>query len=87
MSSEQLGMISSSTPFHTATGAPFSLFKDGGSYSTGAVGIAIIEKAESNTPSSNATREVKVDYAGMEVFGESMEVTAYVRNSPQPKLD
>lgn len=72
----QLGMISSSTPFHTSTGAPFSLFKDGESYSTGAVGIAIIENAEKVV--STETREVKVDYAGMAVFGESMQVTASV---------
>lgn len=67
-----MGLVGSSTPFHTEDGRPFSLFKGEEVYQDGAIGIAIID-------SKGKAKELVVDYAGMESFGGApMEVTQCV---------
>lgn len=61
-------MVGTSTPFHSASGAPYSLLYNGEASATGAVGVAIIERKPSP--------RVNIDYAGFEPFGEVLEVTS-----------
>ena len=66
-SSPQVGLVGSSTPFHSPTHAPFSLFCNGELSSTGAVGVAIVGEPIAG--------QVEVEYAGMRAVGEPVEVT------------
>ncbi|GAA5896087.1 hypothetical protein JCM5296_006241 [Sporobolomyces johnsonii] len=68
--SATVGLVGTSTPFHSPTHAPFSLFFDGQTSSTGAVGVAVVDSAVST--SGQAT----VDYGGLEPFGDVMQVTS-----------
>lgn len=70
-SHSQIGLVGSSTPFHSTSHAPYSLFYNGELASTGAVGLAIVD---SQAPPS---QPIAIDYAGLEAFGEPMEVTSY----------
>lgn len=70
MSIEQIGLIGSSTPFHSPDGSPFTLFYNGERSATGAVGIAIVGE--------DAAVPLRVDYPGLETLGEPVEVTRYV---------
>lgn len=74
--STQIGLIGSSTPFHSPSHAPFSLFYDDQLVSSGAVGVAIIDSAPSSP--------IKIDYSGLVAFSEPMEVTSFVSPSPSP---
>lgn len=65
--------MGSSTPFHSASGAPYTLFHDSEQASAGAVGVAIVGSPES--------KPVSIDYAGLESLGEVMEVTELVLGS------
>lgn len=65
--SPQIGLVGSSTPFHSSLGAPFSLYHDGNAASAGAVGVAVVDSAPS--------KAVAIDYAGLESFGDVMQVT------------
>ena len=71
-----MGLIGSSTPFHSPSHAPFSLFYDDQLVSSGAVGVAIIDSAPSSP--------IKIDYSGLVAFSEPMEVTSFVSPSPSP---
>lgn len=62
--------MGSSTPFHSASGASYCLFYDGELSSTGAVGVAIVERKPSPP--------VHIDYMGLTPFGEISEVTSSV---------
>ncbi|KAK4054051.1 hypothetical protein OIO90_003696 [Microbotryomycetes sp. JL221] len=64
----KLGLLGSSTPFHSPTGAPYTLFFDGQAAATGAVGIAIVD----SKPSPPAV----VDYAGLQQLGTTQQVTS-----------
>lgn len=71
---KQIGSVGTSTPFHSPEGAPFTLFYDAESFSTGAVGVAIVDE-----PSTSA---VTVDYAGLQMLGNVQQVTRWVRSFP-----
>ncbi|GAA5987103.1 hypothetical protein JCM11641_006428 [Rhodosporidiobolus odoratus] len=73
------GLLSSSTPFHSPTHAPFELFlgpKE--TFSSGAVGIAVIDSAPESRRSQNSGNgrcRADLDYGGLEQLGEGFEVT------------
>ncbi|TNY17407.1 hypothetical protein DMC30DRAFT_120566 [Rhodotorula diobovata] len=62
------GLVGTSTPFHSPTGAPFSLFFSNEVVSSGAIGVAVV-----GSPSAPA---IKLDYGGLEHVGEPYEVTS-----------
>ncbi|GAA5923129.1 hypothetical protein JCM1841_000080 [Sporobolomyces salmonicolor] len=64
------GLVGTSTPFHSPTHAPFSLFFDSQTSSTGAVGIAVVDSAASRSG------HAAVDYGGLEPLGDVMQVTS-----------
>ncbi|KAM0789895.1 hypothetical protein ACM66B_006737 [Microbotryomycetes sp. NB124-2] len=64
----KIGLVGSSTPFHSPSGSPYTLFYDSESASTGAVGIAIVG------PKRSAS--VTVDYAGLQQLGQLQKVTS-----------
>lgn len=66
----QLGLVGSSTPFHSPTHAPYTLFFNDQLVSSGAVGVAIVDEAPA--------RRIEVEYAGLEPLAEPLEVTSYV---------
>ncbi|KAK4705019.1 hypothetical protein P7C70_g1187, partial [Phenoliferia sp. Uapishka_3] len=63
-----VGLAGSLTPFHSTTGATYSLFHGKDTVSSGAVGVAIVDSAP--------PRPVSVEYAGLEPLEEPFEVTA-----------
>ncbi|KAI5476490.1 hypothetical protein MNV49_007669 [Pseudohyphozyma bogoriensis] len=64
-----LGLVGSSTPFHSKTHDPFTLFYNNEAVSSGAVGVAVVRNGAFGSP-------IKLDYAGLEPLGQSMEVTS-----------
>lgn len=66
--SSTLGLVGSSTPFHSPTHAPYTLFFNDQLVSSGAVGVAIVDEAPA--------RRIEVEYAGLEPLAEPLEVTS-----------
>ncbi|GAA5838572.1 hypothetical protein JCM11251_003428 [Rhodosporidiobolus azoricus] len=73
-SASTAGLVGSSTPFHSPSHGPYSLFlgrED--TFASGAIGIAIVDGgAGKSAESTRATLE----YGGLEVLGQPMEVTS-----------
>ncbi|GAA6062273.1 hypothetical protein JCM10212_000933 [Sporobolomyces blumeae] len=74
--SKTLGMMSTSTPFHSSLQQPFTLFynheRPAG---TGAVGVAIVQEASKAPAQRNGASHPTIDYGGMVQFGPTVEVT------------
>lgn len=68
-SSVQGGLVGSSTPFHSATHIPFTLFFGRDMVSTGAVGLAVIE------PNYTQPTAAKLSYGSLKAMGKPFEVT------------
>ncbi|GAA6057323.1 hypothetical protein JCM3770_001090 [Rhodotorula araucariae] len=67
-SAAKTGLVGSSTPFHSPTHAPFSLFYGPEPVSVGAVGVAIVGASPAPT--------VQLDYGGLEHVGVPYQVTS-----------
>ncbi|GAA5894869.1 hypothetical protein JCM8208_006091 [Rhodotorula glutinis] len=67
-SAAKTGLVGTSTPFHSPTGAPFSLFYGNEVVSSGAIGVAIV--------GSTSAPAVKLDYGGLQAVGKPHEVTS-----------
>uniref|UniRef100_A0A0K3CPS0 FGENESH: predicted gene_15.120 protein n=1 Tax=Rhodotorula toruloides TaxID=5286 RepID=A0A0K3CPS0_RHOTO len=69
-SAATVGMLGTSTPFHSPSHAPFSLFYGAEEASTGAVGVAIVRD------SAGEEKQPRLDYGGLQPLGEPYEVTS-----------
>ncbi|GAA5856680.1 hypothetical protein JCM9279_004869 [Rhodotorula babjevae] len=67
-SAAKTGLVGTSTPFHSPTGAPFSLFYGNEVVSSGAIGVAVV--------GSTSAPAVKLDYGGLQAVGKPHEVTS-----------
>ncbi|BGP27969.1 hypothetical protein JCM10295v2_006956 [Rhodotorula toruloides] len=65
-----VGMLGTSTPFHSPSHAPFSLFYGSEDASTGAVGVGIVRD------SAGEANQLRQDYGGLQPLGEPYEVTS-----------
>ncbi|BGP11751.1 hypothetical protein JCM10049v2_007671 [Rhodotorula toruloides] len=69
-SAATVGMLGTSTPFHSPSHAPFSLFYGSEEASTGAVGFAIVQD------SASVRKQPRLDYGGLQPLSEPYEVTS-----------
>ncbi|KAK4046136.1 hypothetical protein OIV83_006307 [Microbotryomycetes sp. JL201] len=64
----KIGLVGSSTPFHSPSAAPYTLFYDSETAMMGAVGVAIID--------SKSAQAITVDYASLQQLGQTQKVTS-----------
>lgn len=73
-------MLGTSTPFHSPSHAPFSLFYGSEEASTGAVGFAIVQD------SASVRKQPRLDYGGLQPLSEPYEVTRCASSRSFPFL-
>ena len=69
----QVGMVGTSTPFHSADGSAYTLFYGDDTAASGAVGVAVVDAS----PEHRGT-PVALNYGGLAPIGASYEVTRSV---------
>ncbi|GAA5942218.1 hypothetical protein JCM10213_003836 [Rhodosporidiobolus nylandii] len=68
------GLVGSSTPFHSPSHDPYSLFLDEKeTFSSGAVGLAVVRDGSAQT---DGKVEARLNYGGLKKLGSEMEVTS-----------
>ncbi|GAA6024084.1 hypothetical protein JCM8202_004244 [Rhodotorula sphaerocarpa] len=67
-----VGLVGSSTPFHSVDGSAYSLFYGDEATATGAVGVAVVDSA----PKSSEPTPVHLQYGSLAPVGEPYKVTS-----------